>query len=196
MHVPADTLDRAAAYRLLISAIVPRPVAWVGSVDADGVDNLAPFSFFMGVSATPPMIAFAAARLRDGTLKHTARNIVATREFTVSIPEEDTLDDMHRTSAPFPGSEFDAVGVARAASRRVRPPRVAAARVALECRLDQAVDVGNSLLIVGEVLEFFVADALWAEGEVRLDGFQPVARLGGDAYTTLGTILHRPPARV
>ena len=195
MNIAAASLDRAAAYRLFISAVIPRPIAWVGSVGEDGVDNLAPFSYFMGVSSAPPMLAFSVARLRDGGLKDTARNVLATREFTVSIPEEGTLDVMHQTSAAYAGSEFDAVGIERAASRAVRPPRVAAARVALECRLHQAHEVGNSLLVVGEVIEFYVADSLWEGGEVRLTDFRPVARLGGDAYTTLGTVVRRGPAR-
>lgn len=195
MHVSASSLDRAAAYRLFISAVVPRPVAWVGSTSAEGVDNLAPFSYFMGVSAAPPMLAFSVARLRDGGLKDTARNVLATGEFTVSIPEESTLDAMHQTSAAYRISEFDGAGVVRAPSVRVAPPRVAAARVALECRVHQTLDVGNALLVIGEVLEFHIADELWDNGEVRLEDYHPVARLGGDAYTTLGRVLRRPPAK-
>lgn len=195
MHVAAAALDRAAAYRLFISAVVPRPIAWVGSISAEGVDNLAPFSYFMGVSSAPPMLAFSVARSRDGGLKDTARNVLATGEFTVSIPEEATLDAMHQTSAAYPGSEFDGVGIARAVSVRVAPPRVALARVALECRVHQTLEVGNSLLVVGEVVEFHVADELWENGAVRLADYRPVARLGGDAYTTLGRVLHRPPAK-
>jgi len=196
LFVASAELDRAAAYRLFISAVIPRPIAWVGSVAADGTDNLAPYSYFMGVSSVPPMLAFAAARLRDGAHKHTARNVLATGEFTVSIAEEPLLDTMHQTSAAYADSEFDAVGIARGTSVHIRAPRVAAARVAMECVLRQHHEVGNSTLFVGEVIGWFVADELWNHGEVDLSGFRPLGRLGGDAYTTLGTVHRRPPAKV
>lgn len=196
MYLVSATLDRLAAYRLFTSAVIPRPIAWIGSLDDAGRDNLAPFSYFMGVSSAPPMVAFSAARLRDGSLKHTARNVLATREFTISIVEEPQLDAMHQTSAPYEDSEFDAVGVVRTPSVQVRPPRVAAARVALECQLRQAHEAGNCTLFVGEVVGWFVADELWTGTEVKLEGFRPLARLGGDGYTTLGQVLRRPPAKV
>ena len=196
MHLVSASLDRLAAYRLFTSAVIPRPIAWIGSVDEAGRDNLAPFSYFMGVSSAPPMVGFSAARLRDGSLKHTAKNVLATGEFTISIAEESQLDAMHQTSAPYVDSEFDAVGIARAPSVQVRPPRVAAARVALECLLRQHHEAGNCTLFVGEVVSWFVADELWNGGEVDLAGYRPLARLGGDAYTTLGQVLRRPPAKV
>lgn len=196
MRIDPSSLDKAAAYRLLISAILPRPIAWIGSIGGDGRDNLAPFSYFMGVASQPPMLAVSISRGRAGALKDTARNLLDTGEFTVSIPEEAELDAMHRSSAPFPESEFDAVGIPRAASERVRAPRPATARVSFECRVVQALDLGQVHLFVGEILLAHVADALWEEGTVRLADFHPVARLGGELYTTLGQLLTRPPARL
>lgn len=196
MHVDPAALDKAAAYRLLISAIVPRPIAWVGSVGPDGRDNLAPFSYFMGVGSAPPMLAFSVARGRGGALKDTARNLLATGEFTVSAVERAQLDAMHLSSGAWEESEFDVVGLERAASVKVAAPRPALARVSFECRVVQALDLGQVHLFVGEIVWGHVDDALWKEGEVDLAAWEPVARLGGDAYATLGEILRRPAVRV
>jgi flavin reductase (DIM6/NTAB) family NADH-FMN oxidoreductase RutF len=196
MHIDPATLGRGGAYRLLTSAIVPRPIAWVGTLSPEGVDNLSPFSYFMAVSSEPPRLAVSVARGRDGALKHTARNILATREFTVAIPEESALDLMHATSAPWEGSEFDAVGVPRGASARVAPPWAGVARVAFECRLHEAFDLGQVHLVVGEVVWAHVADGLLVEGAVDRAQLRPLARLGGEGYSTIGAVLTRAPARV
>lgn len=189
MFLESRTLDRAAAYRLFVDVVVPRPIAWVGSRSAEGVDNLAPFSYFTGVSSTPPTLAISVARQRDGSLKHTARNILATRAFTVSMVERDALDPMHATSAPWPDSEFDAVGIPAVDGRCVAAPRPATARVAMECTLHSTLEVGNSTLLVGEIVAWHIDDALWSpEGLV---GFRPIARLGGDRYAEIGTEMRR-----
>lgn len=196
MEIDPATLDLAAAYRLLISAIVPRPIAWIGSRDPLGVDNLAPFSYFMGVSSEPPMLAVSIARARGGVLKHTAANLLATREFSVSAVEEPDLLTMHRTSAPWPGSEFEAVGVEKVPCSKIAASRPASARVSLECRLAHALDLGQCHLFVGEIVAFHVADELWREGAVDIAGYRPVARLGGEDYATLGALVTLPRARL
>jgi flavin reductase (DIM6/NTAB) family NADH-FMN oxidoreductase RutF len=196
MQLDPDTLDRAAAYRLMISAIVPRPVAWIGSVRADGTDNLAPFSYFMGVASAPPMLAVSVARGPKGSLKHTAQGLLETGELTVSIPEEAELDAMHRSSAPFAESEFDAVPVGRRPGVKVRAPRPATSRVSMECRVAHTLDLGQTHLFVAEVVLFHIDDALYVDGLVDITAFRPVARLGGEGYTTLGGLLTRPPARL
>ena len=198
----AASLDKAAAYRLLISLLIPRPIAWIGSRSADGVDNLAPFSFFMGVSADPPLIAVSIARGRGGRLKDTARNVLETGAFSVSMVERPQLEAMHQTGADWPGPEFDAVGVRRLACDQIPCPRPAGARVALECALHKADDLGSTHLILGRVLRFHVDRALWrpdptgAGGIVTLDGYDPVARLGGDSYAALGAITALPRVKL
>lgn len=193
MFLDSTHLDRLAAYRLFIDVVVPRPIAWVGSRSAAGVDNLAPFSYFMGVSSAPPTLAISVARLRDGRPKDTARNVLETRGFTVSLVELPQIDAMHATSAPWEGSEFEAVGLEAVQGVRVAAPRPAVARVAMECVLCQAHDVGNSQLLVGEIVAWHIDDALWANGAVH--GFRPIGRLGGDAYAEIGGVHRRPPAR-
>jgi flavin reductase (DIM6/NTAB) family NADH-FMN oxidoreductase RutF len=185
------SLDKASAYHLFISLLLPRPIAWVGSISAAGVDNLAPFSYFMGVGSAPPLLAFSVARGRGGVLKDTARNLLETKECTITMVERANLDVMHATSAPWTESEFDAVGVARAPSVRVRPPRVGNGRIAMECVLSQALDLHQTHLFVVQVVHLHIADELYRDGVITLDGYEPMARLGGDAYAGLGEILHR-----
>lgn len=192
MILPAHTLSKTDAYRLLISLIVPRPIAWVGSVSPDGVENLAPFSFFMGVTSDPPSLALSIARTRTGARKHTALNILSTRVFTVSSVEATDLAAMHLSSAEWPGSEFEAVGVPSAPGVVVPAPRVARARAAMECRLWQHLDLGSADLLVGEVCAFHVDDQLYQDGRFDRDHFDVMARLGGDGYSTLGRFIDLP----
>lgn len=196
MFVDVSSLDRAAVYRLMIGAIVPRPIAWVGSARADGTDNLAPFSYFMGVQSEPPLLAISVAKGRGGALKHTARNVLETREFTVSVVEERHLEAMHVSGGSWAESEFDVTGLARAPGERVAAPWVRDARVALECRLAHALDLGQAHLIVGEVVGVHVDETLVVDGTPVLAGLRPVARLGGDDYATLGRVVSRPRVRV
>jgi flavin reductase (DIM6/NTAB) family NADH-FMN oxidoreductase RutF len=180
-----------------VQLIVPRPIAWVGSRGPDGQDNLAPFSYFMGVSSEPPMLAISVARGRGGARKHTALNLLHGGQFTVSMPEERDLDAMHATSAPFEESEFDAVGVARAEGARVAAPYVAGARIVMECRVSRHLDLGQVDLFVGEVVYVHVHDSLVRDGALDPDApYRPIARLGGDRYAGLGPVFSRAPARV
>jgi flavin reductase (DIM6/NTAB) family NADH-FMN oxidoreductase RutF len=202
MQIDPTTLDRVAAYRLLTAVLVPRPIAWIGSVSVDGLDNLAPFSYFMGVSSEPPMVAVSVAHGRGGARKHTARNLLTTGEFTVSMPEERDLDALHATSAAHAESEFDAVAVPRAASTRIAAPWVASARVAFECRVVHHVPFAQVDLFVGQIVQFHLDDALWGPDGCTLApdpaaaAYHPLARLGGEGYAALGSVFTRPPARV
>ena len=196
MEIDPQSLDKAAGYQLMISLLLPRPIAWVGSWDGVQTDNLAPFSYFMGVSAQPPRLAFSVARGRGGSLKHTARNILATGEFSVSMVEEAQLGPMHQTSGAWEQSEFDAVGIVRAPGQRIRSPRVRDARVSMECRLVQSLDLESTHLFVGEVLMYHIAPELLKNGRVDIEKYHPVARLGGDGYSMLGSRVDLPPVRV
>jgi len=186
MEIDPATLDKAAAYGLMIRLIVPRPIAWVGSRSARGEDNLAPFSYFMGVASAPPMLALSVSRGRAGALKHTARNLLETWVFTVSVVEEAHLDPMHASGGAWEEPEFDVLGIPRAEGSVVAAPWVAGVRAAMECRVAHVLDLDQVHLFVGEVLRFHLAPEVAAGAELR-----PMARLGGDAYTTLGELLHR-----
>ena len=193
--VAASGLDTQAAYKLIIGCVVPRPIAWITSLSAAGRVNAAPFSSYNYVSHSPPMVAVNVG-LRAGALKDTARNILATREFVVNVATEPARQPMHDCSADFPPdeSEPEALGIALLPSHFVKPPRIAASPVHMECRLDQAVRLGtgNNTLYIGEVIAFHFSPQVYDGEKVDSRALRPLARLGGPYYSTLGEIIHAP----
>lgn len=192
------TLDKATIYAWMTQVIAPRPIAWIGTTDGTAADradptgdNLAPFSYFMGVASEPPLLAVSIARGRGGTLKHTARNVFATGCFSVSIPSVAELDAMHATGGEWPGSEFEAVGVARAAGVAIAAPHPADAVVTLECVLHQTLDLGSTHLVIGRVVAIVAAESAMDGARLAPGALAPIARLGGDAYAELGAVHRR-----
>ncbi|MBO1076841.1 flavin reductase family protein [Roseomonas marmotae] len=195
--IDGQGLDTAAAYRLIVGCVVPRPIAWVTTVNEDGLVNAAPFSSYNYVATSPPMLAVnIATRAGDGAMKDTARNILATGEFVVNVATEATMDAMHDSAEEFPPevSEVEALGLALLPSRHVRPPRIAATPVQMECRLDQVVKLGRGVntLYIGEVVAFHLSSQVFDGARVDSTKMRPVARLGGPYYAALGEIIHRP----
>src|SRR2546421_10636379 len=129
-------------YKLLISSVVPRPIAWVSSIDAAGVANLAPFSYFMAITDQPPTIAFSCSP-RVGTKKDTLRNCEAMGEFVVNICDDDRAEQMNLSSGDYPPEidEFSLVKLTAAPSLRVKAPRVLEARTHMECKLHRVIPV-------------------------------------------------------
>ncbi len=188
---PAD-LDPRDAYRLLISAVVPRPIGWTSTIGLDGTLNIAPFSFFNAVGGNPLTVMISVGR-RRGNPKDTLRNVQETGEFVVHIVSEELAVAMNQTSGEwdYDVNEFDRAGLATAPSIDVRPPRVASAPIALECRVTQIVPVTDTAytLILGRVVRFHLRDGLLRpSGLIDATVLKPVARLGGDEYATIGRV--------
>ena len=192
MLVEPDGLDAKALYRLMISIVVPRPIAWTSTISADGVLNAAPFSYFQALSSKPPTVMISVGRRRGGAAKDTRSNIEATREFVVNLVSEGSGVRMVRTSVDYPPevSEFAEAGLTPVPSTKVRPPRIGESAVSLECRLDRVLDVGTSGVCIGEVLAIHIRDdVLAADGTVDPWKLRPLARLGGTSYAPLREIV-------
>jgi flavin reductase (DIM6/NTAB) family NADH-FMN oxidoreductase RutF len=177
-------------YKLMIGAIVPRPIAFVSTLSPDGIPNVAPFSFFTGVSANPPVICFSPMiRGSDGKKKDTLNNIETTREFVVNIVSEDFAVPMNICSTEFPPevNEFQQSGLTPVPSDLVKPPRVKESKINLECGLLEVVHVSpkplGGSLVLGEVLCFHVVDSLWEDYRIDPDKLKPIGRMGGPTYT-------------
>jgi flavin reductase (DIM6/NTAB) family NADH-FMN oxidoreductase RutF len=187
--VTRQDLDPAAlgtdVYPWLNSVVVPRPIAWISSRSATGVDNLAPHSFFTVAGIDPPVLSFTSVGEKD-----TLRNVRATREFVVCITTEALTEQVNRTATDFPPdtSEFDAAGVTREASLRVAPPRVAESPVALECRYVDERTFGSCTVVFGEVVHLAVDQAVLRGGRPEIMLLRPMARLGVDEWTTIGEV--------
>lgn len=173
------------AYRLLTSVVLPRPIAWVSSVGADGVGNLAPHSFFTVASARPPMVSFTSVGRKD-----TLANVRATGEFVVNIVSTDLLEACNGTSAEVPADVDEAalLGIAMEPSEVVRPPRVAASPVTIECTLHTTVEVGDSVMVLGLVQAITVQERVLRDGRVDARVLDPLSRLGGHQWGTLGQV--------
>jgi flavin reductase (DIM6/NTAB) family NADH-FMN oxidoreductase RutF len=189
------------AYAWMISTILPRPIAWVSTISADGKTNLAPFSFFQGVTSNPPTLMFVPVNDRAGNKKDTVRNLEQVPEFVVNLVSFALAEQMNSTSAllPYGESEFETFGIAAAPSERVRPPRVAAAPVAFECTLHQVVPIGEGPLaanvVFGRIQLAHVRDeVLGADGKADPEKLDLIGRMGGDGYarTTERFAIKRP----
>lgn len=199
MQIDPSTLAARDRYKLMISCVVPRPIAWVSTRSAGGVSNLAPFSFFGGFSTAPPTIGVSPG-LRGGEPKDTLRNIRDTGVFVVAIPNMETAEAMVATSADYPEgtSEFGACGLSEAAATLISAPLVGEAAINLECRVSQQIRIGErSNLILGEVVRFHCKDELLTpEGVVDPRKLNAVGRLGGQWYCATAPGLFeipRPP---
>ena len=179
---PAD-LGRGM-YPWLNSSIIPRPIAWVSSISADGVDNVAPHSFTTVAGIDPPTLCFVSVGLKD-----TLANVRATGEFVLNVGTWPQLHGMNDTATDFPGelSEFDAARLEREPSRVVAPPRVRDAPVIFECRVSGEHEIGSCVMVFGEVVHLSArADVLAADGLPDARLLDPPARLGRDEWSRLG----------
>ena len=175
-------------YPWLTSVVVPRPIAWVSSQSAAGRDNLAPHSFFTIAGIEPAVVSFTSVGEKD-----TLRNVLATGEFVVCACTEELIEQVNRTGTDFPEdiSEFDAVGLTREGSLHVAPPRVAESPVAIECRLVDTRSFGTCTVVFGEVVHVAIDEAVLRDGRPEIELLRPVARLGANEWSTIGTVTSR-----
>jgi flavin reductase (DIM6/NTAB) family NADH-FMN oxidoreductase RutF len=178
-------MDRTAFYRVLNSVVVPRPIAWVCSRSAEGVDNLAPHSFYTVACVTPPIVQFTSVGRKDSL-----NNVEATGEFTVSLAPEALFEQVNATGTDFPPdhSEAEQTGVRLEPAERVAAMRVAESPVSIECTLHATLTLGDSTLVLGRVVQV----SAWAEavrdGRPRIEHLRPLARLGGNEWCTIGEL--------
>jgi flavin reductase (DIM6/NTAB) family NADH-FMN oxidoreductase RutF len=181
-------------YKLMTGIIVPRPIAFVSSLDEHGVRNLAPFSYFTAVSANPPVVLFCPSVRRDdpqrGLVAHkdTLLNVIATREFVINVVTDALVEKMNLTSAQVPPEvdEFDLAGLTPLPSELVKPPRVAESPIQMECRLRQIIEVSDrpsgGSVVLGEVLRFHLREDLVENFRVDPEKLAAVGRMSGTTY--------------
>jgi flavin reductase (DIM6/NTAB) family NADH-FMN oxidoreductase RutF len=185
LELDLDALGERERYFLLTSVVVPRPIAWVSTVAADGTRNLAPYSYFNACSGTPPIVHFTSTTSRDSIA-----NVRETGEFVVNVVSDDLTPAMRVSSAALHGNEdeFELAGLQAAPSRAVAPPRVARAKVALECRLRQIIEMGEGTMAFGDVLHVHIDRSVWRDGRVDPTLLRPVGRLGAPHLATIAEV--------
>ena len=191
MEISPESRSNLDIYKILIGTILPRPIAWVSTVDASGNVNLAPFSFFTVASVNPPILCFSPLLQEDSTEKDTLVNIKQTSEFVVNIVSYCLAQAMNRTSGPYPSevNEFDIAGITAKQSTVVKPPCVAESLVNFECKLQQIITFGSEPragnLILGRVCNIHLHPDIIRNGEVDFKSLDAIGRLGGNMYTTI-----------
>lgn len=191
MIIDPKELSAEASYRLLTGIVVPRPIAWVSSLNPLGKVNLAPFSAFTFVSPKPPMIGISVGR-KGTTYKDTATNILRHEDYVVHIADQSLISALHDSSEELPAdvSEAEMLGLDTGPSDIVSVPRVLAAPIAMECKLRSVMEFGEtrSRFIVGEIVRIHLRDGLVNNGKIETLALDPICRLGGPNYATLGEI--------
>jgi flavin reductase (DIM6/NTAB) family NADH-FMN oxidoreductase RutF len=188
MIIDPSTLEPVNAYKLMIGSITPRPIAFVSTTSADGVNNLAPFSFFTGISANPPVIGFSPMINLQNRRRDSRINIEASKEFVVNIVSEHFAEQMNATAVDVAPEidEFELSGLTPVPCEIVAVPRVAEAAVSMECKLVQIVDISQQVLggafIIGEVVRFHVEDSIIDNFRIDPDKLATIGRMGGSTY--------------
>jgi len=193
-----ESMEARAPYSLLTSIAAPRPIAWVSTISADGIPNIAPFSFYNAVAGFPPTIMFSVS-YRERTKpkeKDTLRNVRDVGEFVSHVVDEAMIGAMIKTSADYPYgvSEFEIADLETLPSLDVKPPRVAHAPAAMECRVTQIIPVegATNIMVLGEVVRFHIREDLYrSNGLVDTVRMKPITRLGGPVeYAKIGELFH------
>jgi flavin reductase (DIM6/NTAB) family NADH-FMN oxidoreductase RutF len=203
---PADLINKDR-YKLLISTVLPRPIAWVSSMDGEGHLNLAPFSYFTAVCNNPMTLLFCPGiPTATGAKKDTLRNIETVPEFVINLTNEETAEAMNLTATVLPPgqSEFEWAKLTPVPSETIRVPRVAEAPVAFECKLQRIVRVseqpGGGAAVFGEVQRIHLRDDLYLDGQVSVAKLKPIGRIGGSGYVRVTDTFEMervpPPAQV
>jgi flavin reductase (DIM6/NTAB) family NADH-FMN oxidoreductase RutF len=205
MNVRPEELPHRDFYRILISAVVPRPIAWVSTLSREGKPNLAPFSFFNALSAKPPLLGFAPSlRSVEGTVtpKDTLQNVRDTGEFVVNVVTFELAEAMNLTSGEYDRSvnEFEVAKLTTRPSQVVRPPQVAESPVNFECKLYRLLDFGSEppsgSLVIGEIVSVHVSENVMKDGRLDPQALDLIGRMGGMQYsrTTQRFEMVRPKA--
>jgi len=189
------TAERRQIYRLLVGSVVPRPIGWASTVSKIGVTNLAPFSFFTVVCVVPPMISLTIARNPDRSEKHTLTNIRDTGEFCFNVVTQPVWKAMVDSANAFPAddSEFSKTGLTPIPSVKVKAPRVKEVPIHFECKLERVLELGpyKHPLVIGEVVMMHVDPACMTGKYIDMRKLDPIGRLNGFFYSTIGEIFER-----
>lgn len=195
MNINPQSLTERENYKLLTGSIIPRPIAFVTTMSADGVVNGAPFSFFNIVSSNPPMISVSVQR-KNGVMKDTARNIAENKQFVVHIVDEQNVTQVNETAANLPPneSEIERAQFKLMNSSSIDVPGIVEAKVRFECELEQMMTLGGTEaapgcdLIIGRVKHYYIDDAIYYEGKIDAQKLSAVSRLAGNHYAKIGEL--------
>ena len=178
-------------YKFLIGGVAPRPIAWAGTRSKDGINNLAPFSFYNAFSSTPPIVGFSPIPRLDGRNKDSLQNVIDNECFTLSCVSHKLVPQMSKSAALLEPEEdeFEFAGLEVAEAKNINAPYVKEALLVFECVLNQIVSFGKhegaGNLILGEIKFINIDDSIYNDGYVDFETLDPVGRLAGNWYSTI-----------
>lgn len=195
MQFDPNELDHSAVYKLLTGAVIPRPIGWISTVDANGINNLAPFSYFNAVGEDPPHVMFSTVR-GNHTNKDTLNNVLANKQFVVNMVTENVVEQMNQTSQTVDSDvdEFQLAGLTPIPSVKIKPMRVKESKVTFECEMVHHYFLedhknGGACIIVGRIVMMHYDDSVLLDNyKINLETYKPVARLAGSNYSKMGEI--------
>lgn len=195
MQFKTDETDPSVLYKLLTGTIIPRPIGWISTIDKDGINNLAPFSYFNMVSSDPPCVMFSTRR-DNNQYKDTLNNVLHNGEFVVNLVTMDVVEQMNATSASVPSDvdEFELTNLTPIDSVFIKPKRVKESPIHLECEMIHHYfmdnnEGGGACIVIGKIKMIHIDDSILMENSrINLDIYKPVARLAGSNYSTLGEL--------
>ncbi|MCB0351865.1 MAG: flavin reductase family protein [Bdellovibrionales bacterium] len=203
VEIDPASVSATDMYKLIIGSIVPRPIAFVSTQSPDGQDNLAPYSFFNGVSSNPPCLMISVGTPRPDFQKDTLRNIEATNEFVVNSANEWLIEPLVHSAGEFPYgvSEMSEVGLTPLDSVKVGPKRVKESAVQMECRLLKTVQIGDgspgsSTVVFGEIVFVHVDKNCYKDGKIIFDNYRNIGRLGGFGYGKISETFEIPVPKI
>ena len=193
MIVTPEALSLERCYYLMSSCIVPRPIAWIGTLNEDGSHNLAPYSYFNAVSATPPIIGIGIGRAHSKPEKDTLKNARRTGELTVSIPTQEQANAVEASGENFPygDDEFMNCGLTPGKGQVVSAPIVAEAKVSLECVVYDIIPIrrSNNTLLLAEIKVFHIRDTILDDKRCAdPKQLNPLVRMGSGQYASIGEV--------
>lgn len=195
MQFDPENLEQSAIYKLLTGAVIPRPIGWISSISEDGINNLAPFSFFNAIGDDPPHVMFSTTR-GGNTNKDTLNNVLANKQFVVNMVTEETVERMNKTSQEFLPNEdeFEMAGLTPIDSIKIKPKRVKESPITFECELAHHYSLenhkfGGATMMVGKIIMMHIDQSVLLDNfKINLETYKPVARLAGSNYAKLGEI--------
>lgn len=195
MQFDPNDLDYTAVYKLLTGSVIPRPIGWISTVDENGINNLAPFSYFNAVGEDPPHVMFSTVR-GNNTNKDTLNNVLSNKQFVVNMVIEEVAEQMNLTSQSVTSDidEFQLAGLTPIASLKIKPMRVKESPITFECEMVHHYfledhKLGGACIIIGRIVMMHFDDAVLLDNyKINMENYKPIARLVGSNYSKIGEI--------
>ncbi len=188
-------IDQTAIYKLLTGSVIPRPIGWISTIDKNGINNLAPFSYFNAVGEDPPHVMFSTVRSNDSN-KDTLNNILENGQFVVNMVTEDLVEQMNNTSQAVAADvdEFQMAELTPIDSVKIKPKRVKESKIAFECEMVHHYFLenhknGGACIVIGKIVMMHFDDSVLLDNyKINLKNYKPVSRLAGSNYSKIGEI--------